>query len=64
MELDAGPIDWAKFKSWLKNFLEREGELIWRLKGVLWTSAPGQSGGAAGTWSLGAGKRTVVQVKQ
>ncbi|CAM9882120.1 unnamed protein product [Ascophyllum nodosum] len=61
MELDAGPIDWAKFKSWLKNFLEREGELIWRLKGVLWTSAPGQSGGAAGTWSLGAGKRTVVQ---
>lgn len=64
IELDVNPIDWAKFKSWLKGFLEKEGELIWRLKGVLWTAVPGKSGGALGTWGWGAGKRTVVQVGQ
>lgn len=64
IELDVRPIDWAKFKSWLKGFLEKEGELIWRLKGVLWTAVPGKSGGASATWGWGAGKRTVVQVGQ
>lgn len=64
VELAEGPIDWAKFTSWLKTLLEKEGEeLIWRLKGVLWTTAaPGHGGGAATTWGWGAGRRTVVQV--
>ncbi|CAM9600127.1 unnamed protein product [Scytosiphon promiscuus] len=66
VELAERPIDWAKFTSWLKSFLEKEGEeLIWRMKGVLWTAAaPGQghgSSGAATTWGWGAGRRTVVQ---
>lgn len=64
IELDVSPIDWAKFKSWLKGFLEKEGELIWRLKGVLWTAIPGKSGSSSATWGWGAGKRTVVQVEQ
>lgn len=65
VELAEGPIDWAKFTSWLKSFLEKEGdELIWRLKGVLWTTAaPGHGSGAATTWGWGAGRRTVVQVR-
>eukprot|EP00752_Nemacystus_decipiens_P007212 g6455.t1 len=63
VELAEGPIDWAKFTSWLKSFLEKEGdELIWRLKGVLWTTAAPAHGGRAGTtWGWGAGRRTVVQ---
>ncbi|CAN0388667.1 unnamed protein product [Ectocarpus sp. 12 AP-2014] len=61
VEVAEGPIDWAKFTSWLKGFLEKEGEeLIWRLKGVLWTTAASGSG-AATTWGWGAGRRTVVQ---
>ncbi|CAM9909711.1 unnamed protein product [Ectocarpus fasciculatus] len=61
VEVAEGPIDWAKFTSWLKSFLEKEGEeLIWRLKGVLWTTATTGSG-AATTWGWGAGRRTVVQ---
>lgn len=65
VELAEGPIDWAKFTSWLKSFLEKEGdELIWRLKGVLWTTAaPGHGSGPAMTWGWGAGRRTVVQVR-
>ena len=65
VELAEGPIDWTRFTSWLKSFLEKEGdELIWRLKGVLWTSAaPGHGSGAATTWGWGAGRRTVVQVR-
>lgn len=65
IELAEGPIDWAMFTSWLKSFLEKEGEeLIWRLKGVLWTTAaPGHGSGAATTWGWGAGRRTVIQVK-
>lgn len=65
VELAEGPIDWGKFTAWLKGFLEKEGEeLIWRLKGVLWTTtAPGQGSGAATTWGWGAGRRTVVQVR-
>ncbi|CAM9429909.1 unnamed protein product, partial [Hapterophycus canaliculatus] len=66
VELAERPIDWAKFTSWLKSFLEKEGEeLIWRMKGVLWTAAaPGQGHGGSGsatTWGWGAGRRTVVQ---
>ncbi|CAN0551875.1 unnamed protein product [Ectocarpus sp. 12 AP-2014] len=61
VEVAEGPIDWARFTSWLKGFLEKEGEeLIWRLKGVLWTTAASGSG-AATTWGWGAGRRTVVQ---
>ncbi|CAN0439688.1 unnamed protein product, partial [Ectocarpus sp. 8 AP-2014] len=61
VEVAEGPIDWTKFTSWLKGFLEKEGEeLIWRLKGVLWTTAANGSG-AATTWGWGAGRRTVVQ---
>ncbi|CAB1117394.1 unnamed protein product [Ectocarpus sp. CCAP 1310/34] len=61
VEVAERPIDWAKFTSWLKGFLEKEGEeLIWRLKGVLWTTAASGSG-AATTWGWGAGRRTVVQ---
>ncbi|CAM9166451.1 unnamed protein product [Ectocarpus sp. 6 AP-2014] len=61
VEVAEGPIDWTKFTSWLKGFLEKEGEeLIWRLKGVLWTTAASGSG-AATTWGWGAGRRTVVQ---
>lgn len=67
VELAEAPIDWAKFTSWLKSFLDKEGEeLIWRLKGVLWTTAApghGGSGYAATTWGWGAGRRTVVQVR-
>lgn len=62
VELAEGPIDWAKFTSWLKGFLEKEGELIWRLKGVLWTTAPGGEYSSTPAWGLGSGKRTVVQV--
>ena len=61
VELSDRPIDWAKFTAWLKGFLEKEGDFIWRFKGVLWTSAPG-SGGGSKTWGWGAGRRTVVQV--
>lgn len=68
VELAERPIDWGKFTSWLKSFLEKEGEeLIWRMKGVLWTAAaPGQGHGGSGattTWGWGAGRRTVVQVR-
>lgn len=65
VELAEGPIDWVKFTSWLKSFLEKEGdEIVWRLKGVLWTTAaPGHGSGAATTWGWGAGRRTVVQVQ-
>lgn len=64
MELTDGPIDWAKFKAWLKAFLEKEGERIWRLKGVLWTSVPdrGSGNGRTTTWGWEAGRRTVLQV--
>lgn len=62
VELSDRPIDWAKFTAWLKGFLEKEGDLIWRLKGVLWTSAPG-GGGSSKAWGWGAGRRTVVQVR-
>ncbi|CAM9831150.1 unnamed protein product, partial [Sphacelaria rigidula] len=57
VELTDGPIDWVKFKQWLKDFLEEEKERIWRLKGVLWTIASG----ATTPWGTGAGSRTVVQ---
>lgn len=63
VELDKEPIDWVKFTSWLKGFLEKEGEVIWRLKGVLWTTAPDRRKGAVTTWGWGAGRRTVVQVR-
>lgn len=59
VELTDGPIDWVKFKQWLKDFLEEEKERIWRLKGVLWTIASG----ATTPWGTGAGSRTVVQVR-
>lgn len=69
LDLAEGPIDWGKFKTWLKGFLEEEGERIWRLKGVLWTTSAsvGHGGHARGgtttAWgSHGAGSRTVVQV--
>ena len=66
VELSDRPIDWAKFTVWLKGFLEKEGDVIWRLKGVLWTSTPGNRGSnkSAPTWGWGAGRRTVVQVRQ
>lgn len=61
VELSDRPIDWAKFTAWLKGFLEKEGDLIWRLKGVLWTSTPGYGDSSKSTgWGAG---RTVVQVK-
>lgn len=65
IELTDGPIDWVKFKKWLKGFLEEEQERIWRLKGVLWTSTPGSGASGYSTttaWGWGAGSRTVVQV--
>lgn len=65
IELTDGPIDWVKFKEWLKGFLEGEQERIWRLKGVLWTSARGSGASGYGTttaWGWGAGSRAVVQV--
>lgn len=64
VELTEGPIDWVKFTTWLKAFLEKEGEeLIWRLKGVLWTTAAGGGSGATATRGWSSGRRTVVQVR-
>lgn len=64
VEWAEGPIEWAKFMSWLTGFLEKEGDLIWRMKGVLWTTVPpGHGSGATTSWGWGAGRRTVVQVR-
>ncbi|CAM9829626.1 unnamed protein product, partial [Discosporangium mesarthrocarpum] len=45
VEEDRGPIEWGVFKTWLEGFLEKEGERVWRLKGMLWITG-GREGGA------------------
>lgn len=54
LELSKAPVDWLKFKLWMKDMLEKEGDRIWRMKGVLWTTTSGRDYH---------GTRTVVQVR-